>query len=253
MYDVEILTRLAQVKMVDVSEDYDVWSAVPTSQHPAITEESLMGHTGDCAFQDPRHNSLGYRTLCRAGEMPLPSRVAPAPSAAYDVLRLACAAPDCTVDTPMGEAFPLEHNLESLNGISFRKGCYLGQELTARTYHTGVTRKRLVPILRREETPVTESDVEGEFGEVLRHLDGVEATKELLPLLRPRSLGESGAEITDPNQKRPIGKLRSSRFNFGLAHLRLKQAFGPEAALFLGGDEVRLHPPQWLRGADTTE
>ena len=33
-----------------------------------------------------------------------------------------------------------------MSGVSFHKGCYLGQELTARTFHTGVTRKRIVPV-----------------------------------------------------------------------------------------------------------
>ena len=42
-----------------------------------------------------------------------------------------------TVDMPPAEALPLEHNLDLLNGICFTKGCYTGQELTARTYYTG--------------------------------------------------------------------------------------------------------------------
>lgn len=40
---------------------------------------------------------------------------------------------------------PLECNLEGLNAVSFEKGCYVGQELTARTHHRGVVRKRVVP------------------------------------------------------------------------------------------------------------
>ena len=40
---------------------------------------------------------------------------------------------------------PLECNLEGLNAVSFEKGCYVGQELTARTHHRGVIRKRVVP------------------------------------------------------------------------------------------------------------
>ena len=40
---------------------------------------------------------------------------------------------------------PLEANLEGLHAISFDKGCYIGQELTARTHHRGVIRKRPVP------------------------------------------------------------------------------------------------------------
>ena len=48
---------------------------------------------------------------------------------------------------PAGEALPLEGNIELLHGVSFKKGCYLGQELTARTHFRGVVRKRLVPVL----------------------------------------------------------------------------------------------------------
>lgn len=47
---------------------------------------------------------------------------------------------------PTGEAIPLEYNFVGLNAISFDKGCYVGQELIARTHHRGVIRKRLVPL-----------------------------------------------------------------------------------------------------------
>lgn len=45
-----------------------------------------------------------------------------------------------------GEAIPLEYNFVGLNAISFDKGCYVGQELIARTHHRGVIRKRLIPL-----------------------------------------------------------------------------------------------------------
>lgn len=45
-----------------------------------------------------------------------------------------------------GEAMPLEYNFAGLNAISFDKGCYVGQELIARTHHRGVIRKRLLPL-----------------------------------------------------------------------------------------------------------
>ena len=41
---------------------------------------------------------------------------------------------------------PLEYNLDGLNGVSYTKGCYVGQELIARTHNRGVVRKRLMPI-----------------------------------------------------------------------------------------------------------
>ncbi|KAL1966819.1 hypothetical protein VTN77DRAFT_3784 [Rasamsonia byssochlamydoides] len=43
-------------------------------------------------------------------------------------------------------ALPMECNMDMMRGIDFRKGCYVGQELTIRTHHTGVVRKRILPV-----------------------------------------------------------------------------------------------------------
>jgi len=45
-----------------------------------------------------------------------------------------------------GDAIALEYNLAGLNAIDFDKGCYVGQELIARTHHRGVIRKRVMPL-----------------------------------------------------------------------------------------------------------
>jgi folate-binding protein YgfZ len=47
----------------------------------------------------------------------------------------------------VSESIPLEMNLDVTDGVHFNKGCYLGQELIARSHHTGVIRKRLLPFI----------------------------------------------------------------------------------------------------------
>jgi len=50
------------------------------------------------------------------------------------------------VEIASEHALPQESNLDFYGGIDFHKGCYLGQELTIRTHHTGVVRKRILPV-----------------------------------------------------------------------------------------------------------
>jgi folate-binding protein YgfZ len=56
-----------------------------------------------------------------------------------------------TIMAAAGSAVPLEYNLDGLNAISFSKGCYVGQELVARTHFQGMVRKRLMPITLQDE------------------------------------------------------------------------------------------------------
>ncbi len=51
---------------------------------------------------------------------------------------------------PAVNSIPFAYNMDGLNAISFDKGCYLGQELIARTHYTGVVRRRLVPFVAQE-------------------------------------------------------------------------------------------------------
>ena len=68
-------------------------------------------------------------------------------------------------DLPTGKCFPMEYNLDYLKGVSFHKGCYIGQELTARTHHTGVIRKRILPISL--DQPVSQGEQEqGNYADI---------------------------------------------------------------------------------------
>ena len=64
----------------------------------------------------------------------------------YHLRRTLLGIPEGADDIQLGVSLPLESNLDYMSGVDFRKGCYLGQELTIRTYHKGVTRKRIVPV-----------------------------------------------------------------------------------------------------------
>ncbi len=99
-------------------------------------------------FKDPRHLDMGYRVLSMEKSSELGTE--------YTRKRMILGIPEGIHCFPVGHALPLECNLDLMNGgifskcsfviVDFRKGCYLGQELTIRTFHTGVIRKRIVPL-----------------------------------------------------------------------------------------------------------
>ncbi|KAJ5782475.1 hypothetical protein N7457_004249 [Penicillium paradoxum] len=64
----------------------------------------------------------------------------------YTVRRILHGVAEGQAEVISGSALPLQCNMDMARGIDFRKGCYVGQELTIRTHHRGVTRKRLLPV-----------------------------------------------------------------------------------------------------------
>ncbi|HEY1632283.1 MAG TPA: hypothetical protein VGF56_13280 [Rhizomicrobium sp.] len=98
-------------------------------------------------FDDPRHPGLPRRTLGARAEMP------DAPSqAAYHALRLELGVPEGR-DFGVDRMFALDAGLDELHAVSFAKGCYVGQELTARMKHRGTARKRLLTIAAEAALP----------------------------------------------------------------------------------------------------
>ncbi|GAA6001424.1 Iba57p [Rhodotorula paludigena] len=107
---------------------------------------------------DPRVNGMGYRWVAEKGaEKPPRELFFPSTPDQYHLHRLIHAVPEGPADFP---ALPLEANFDFMNGVDYRKGCYVGQELTARTHHKGVVRKRGVVFrLFREGEDVPDSPI----------------------------------------------------------------------------------------------
>ncbi|RSH89489.1 ccr4 associated factor [Saitozyma podzolica] len=104
---------------------------------------------------------MGRQMLVPRGKEPaLLSTHDLATSGDYDLHRMRLGVPEGPAEIVPMSALPLESCMDIHGGVDFRKGCYLGQELTVRTYHTGMTRKRILPIrlipLNAAETPLRE-------------------------------------------------------------------------------------------------
>jgi hypothetical protein len=116
-------------------------------------------------FADPRLAALGRRTIGARAEMP--SDVADGGD--YRAHRIDLGVPE-GIDFGSDKIFALDAGLEELHGVSFTKGCYIGQELTARMKHKSTARKRLLPIESSGELPCAGTPLKAgtrEIGEIM--------------------------------------------------------------------------------------
>ena len=169
---------------------------------------------GAIAFIDPRLPELGIRVIAPVGTAAnlLSARgFALAPADTYDSLRLELGVPDGSRDLTVDKALLLESGFDELNGVDWKKGCYMGQELTARTKYRGLVKKRLFPVRVEGAMPAPGSPI---------HLDGQE-----------------------------VGEMRSGIGNRALAMLRLDAAQGT-GTLRADGAQIVPNIPDWMRLPD---
>ncbi|KAJ7972303.1 Glycine cleavage T-protein aminomethyltransferase [Quillaja saponaria] len=96
---------------------------------------------------DPRLDCLGFRGIFPSDATPpLVEADKDTNEENYLLWRIEKGIAEGSIEIPKGEAVPLEYNLVGLNAISFDKGCYVGQEVIARTHHRGLIHKRLLPL-----------------------------------------------------------------------------------------------------------
>lgn len=143
------------------------------------------------AFPDPRHVDLGHR-LIMAPEMAAKLAAEDEGSAAYDRHRIALGVPEAGRDYALGDAFPHEANFDRLHGVSFTKGCFVGQEVVARMQHKTVVRKRVVRV--EGDGPLAEgADVK--VGEaVIGRIGTADGTRALAMLRIDRAAEAQGKE-----------------------------------------------------------
>ncbi|MCG8692509.1 MAG: hypothetical protein MI806_14980 [Minwuiales bacterium] len=208
----------AKVELSDVSDDYKLFALFGGSETDLLKLPAEPGKAaptaGGVAFVDPRLAALGARAILPADGADAALEAAgfaAGNDADYDAHRLALGVPDGSRDMEVEKSFLLESNVDELNGIDFHKGCYVGQELTARTKYRGNIRKRLFRV-----------DIDGPLPE-----PGT-----------PITLGEANA-----------GEMRSGRSGTGIALLRLElveKAAGSGEPLTAGAATLTPVKPDWV-------
>ena len=139
-----------------------VWPQKNASSPPVVPEQMRL-------VLDPRDSGLGWRVYGSASlGLEHGSR------AAYDALRINREVPEAGPDLRADETYILEAGFERLNGVDFKKGCYVGQEVTARMKHKTELRKGMVGVdIEGAAEPGTEIIANGKVaGTLLSSIDG---------------------------------------------------------------------------------
>ncbi|TDH67515.1 hypothetical protein CCR75_008840 [Bremia lactucae] len=144
-----------KVAIEDVTDAFKVYSTVPalvgeadTALVPSLMTladlQSLNCGPNTLVHADPRGEYFGVRAIVQADcSLNVPEGYEVMNTSAYLDHHIALGIVN---GEEIVDGIPLECNLDLMQGISYRKGCYVGQELTARTQYKGNIRKRLVPL-----------------------------------------------------------------------------------------------------------
>ncbi len=214
----DLVTRLARYKLrakvslaaddtltVGVAWGEGASAALQTSDVPG----HVKAHGAGVLATDPRLRDAGVRfalTPEQAAGLSKHGLTAATPED-FDAFRMALGLPDGSRDMEVDKALLLENGFEELHGVDFQKGCYIGQELTARTHYRALIKKHLMPVTAEGPAPAP--------GTPLTSDDGLEA-----------------------------GEMKSAAGSAGLALVRLDKIAG---ALHAGTTRLTAHPPAWMK------
>ena len=207
----ELVKRLRLYKMradVSIEDLSDGHMMFWLDEAPAHDEDAVA------VYPDPRFDALGYRVIVAIEQTDgFCARFESSDVDHYHAARVAYSVPEGGYDYAFGDTFPHEAGYDLLDGVDFKKGCYVGQEVVSRMQHRGTARKRIVSVM---------------------------------PLAEANGLPEPGAEIrTETSFIGPLGSTFGGR---GIALVRLDRA----AKAMANGDEmkaetvaVKLTAPPW--------
>lgn len=165
------------------------------------TRAVAVGASEGLSSADPRVAALGLRAVVAANSLPV--------GQGYDAARLALGLADSEADICVNQLFPHEANLDQWGGVSFSKGCYVGQEVVSRMQHRGTARSRILPVTSDSELPIKGSGI------------------------------RSGETV--------IGEMLSSAGNAGLALVRLDRLADATAPLLSETVSIHLNKPAWMK------
>lgn len=210
-----------KINVEDVTELFKVWALIA----PPDVEKDLCSidiKHEISVYKDPRLADLGHRLITRPdmGQVDIHqaignNTVVKSDQADYRALRYRLGVSEGADDMYPGTCFPLEVNCDYLHGVSFHKGCYIGQELTARVHHTGVVRKRIMPI----------------------HLLDIKVEDDLQKDATIWGHSENGKKIN-------LGKFKNYYGSYGLGLVRIKEAV-EAASISIGLNPIEIIKPHW--------
>lgn len=227
-------------------DTYSVWK----QDERWTAHTKVEGEDGTLVMTDSRAPGMGRRLLLpptnavknldNYGDVP------EAPMSAYNIRRYLRGVPEGQAEIPADESLPMNCNIDLMGGIDFKKGCYVGQELTIRTHHTGVVRRRILPVVLYPHDQPPPEALEYDSSTAVPTFEG-------------------GVDVRrDDARKRSTGKVVGSIGNIGLAMCRLEQMsdlkVSGEGSSFSPGDKfivqnadgeptgLKAFVPDWVRG-----
>ena len=193
----ELINRLSiyklrsKIEITDLSEHYNVFAA-----------STDLLKSNEIYIEDPRLKELGYRLYTK-------NKMNVEFTNNYENHRISLGIPDGSRDIPINKGIILEYGFHELHAIDWEKGCYMGQELTARTRYRGLVRKRLLPVEIQGESP---------------------------PPFSPIFLGTE-----------EVGEIRTTVPGLGLALLRLTPTKDFGSKLHCGKSQLTPYIPDWVQ------